>query len=324
MVSLFRRFGILTIVSVYVLILVGGVVRASGSGMGCPDWPKCFGSWVPPTSVDQLPVNYKEVFGEKLKGEVIFNPVKTWIEYVNRLVGVLIGFFIFITFVISFIAFRKSDKLIVGLSFLSFLLVGFEGWLGAKVVSSELHPGMITIHMLVSIVIVLLLIYVVFRSFSVDSRHQHFSHSRPVNFLLVIGVFLMIAQIVFGTQLREGVDLAQKLLGDENRDSWIGTLGGKIFYHAFLSALILLVTLIFNRKLGRLFNEKGIRNWGLGLVIVVSVSILTGALMGIFGIPPVFQPVHLLLSVLILGIQFVLYMMLNPGLVYWGLNEGKK
>ncbi len=57
---------------------------------------------------------------------------------------------------------------------------------------------------------------------------------------------------------------------------------------------------------------------------VVVVSILTGAFMGIFGIPPVFQPVHLLLSVLILGIQFVLYMMLNPALVYRGLDQGKK
>lgn len=314
----------MTIVAVYVLILVGGIVRASGSGMGCPDWPKCFGSWVPPTSADQLPVNYKEIFGEKLKGEVIFNPVKTWIEYVNRLVGVLIGFFIFITFVISFITFRKSDKLIVGLSFLAFFLVGFEGWLGAKVVSSELHPEMITIHMLLSIVIVLLLIYVVFRSFSEGSRYQYFSHSRPINFLLIIGVLLVIAQIVFGTQLREGVDIAQRLLGEENRDSWIGTLGGKVFYHAFLSALILVVTLIFNRKLAALSEEKGIKNWSSGLLSVVIVSILTGAAMGIFGIPPVFQPVHLLLSVLILGIQFVLYMMLNPGLVYRGLDQWRK
>ncbi len=41
--------------------------------MGCPDWPKCFGSWVPPTDISQLPSNHKEIYGEKLKGEIEFN-----------------------------------------------------------------------------------------------------------------------------------------------------------------------------------------------------------------------------------------------------------
>src|SRR6218665_1487363 len=124
----FYKLILSTLVAVYILILVGGVVRSSGSGMGCPDWPKCFGQWIPPTSVEQLPENYKEEnaahrqrknekfskylrtlgFNEtadkiltdpSIKEESDFNPIKTSIEYVNRLVGVVIGFLIFAVFV---------------------------------------------------------------------------------------------------------------------------------------------------------------------------------------------------------------------------------
>ena len=63
----FKRLSFTTLIAVYFLILVGGVVRSTGSGMGCPDWPKCFGTWVPPTSVDQLPDNYEKEYLDNRK-----------------------------------------------------------------------------------------------------------------------------------------------------------------------------------------------------------------------------------------------------------------
>ncbi len=99
----FRRLGTLTIFAVYFVILVGGIVRASGSGMGCPDWPTCFGQWVPPTDESQLPANYHQIYAQRGYENTQFNPVKTWIEYTNRLVGVTIGFLILLTAWISII-----------------------------------------------------------------------------------------------------------------------------------------------------------------------------------------------------------------------------
>jgi len=185
--SNFRRWCILTIISVYLLIFIGGIVRSTGSGMGCPDWPKCFGTWIPPSSKEELPKDYKEIYSNKRKlknqkvsnylkklgfadlslkilndpsvyNEEIFNPTKTIIEYLNRVIGVLIGFFIFITFIFSF-SFWKSDKIIPLLCFASLIFVGFQGWLGSIVVSTNLLPGLITIHMLVALLIVFLLIF---------------------------------------------------------------------------------------------------------------------------------------------------------------------
>ena len=155
------KFSLLTLISVYFLILVGGIVRSTGSGMGCPDWPKCFGNWVPPTSISELPSDYKEVYSNKrakknqklavylqtlgfdnlasdilnddsILEEADFNPVKTWIEYVNRLVGVLIGLFIIVTVYLS-TKFFNSDRKLFLTSLATLILVIFQGWIGSLV-----------------------------------------------------------------------------------------------------------------------------------------------------------------------------------------------
>lgn len=315
--KVFRKLGFWTVGAIYFLILVGGIVRATGSGMGCPDWPKCFGTWIPPTDISQLPSNYKEIYGAKLKGEVEFNAIKTWIEYINRLVGVAIGFLVFGTFVSSLISFRKKDKTIVFLSLLATILVAFEGWLGSKVVSSELHPVMITLHMILSVIIVFILLYAVARSYNYVIEVEDVADKSSLSFLVSAAIFLTIGQVLLGTQVREVVDQVASVMGDALRAEWVANLGGKFQMHAFFSIAIVIINFLIYYRINKSINEKGLlsrfANW---LLITIGIELISGLSLAYLGFPRLMQPIHLTLGTLAIGIQFVIFLFLNKERVF--------
>ncbi|WP_229235515.1 MULTISPECIES: heme A synthase [Emticicia] len=315
--KVFRKLGFWTVGAIYFLILVGGIVRATGSGMGCPDWPKCFGTWIPPTDISQLPSNYKEIYGAKLKGEVEFNAIKTWIEYINRLVGVAIGFLVFGTFVSSLISFRKKDKTIVFLSLLATILVAFEGWLGSKVVSSELHPVMITLHMILSVIIVFILLYAVARSYNYVIEVEDIADKSSLSFLVSAAIFLTIGQVLLGTQVREVVDQVASVMGDALRAEWVANLGGKFQMHAFFSIVIVITNLLIYYRINKSISEKGLlskfSNW---LLITIGIELISGLSLAYLGFPRLMQPIHLTLGTLAIGIQFVIFLFLNKERVF--------
>jgi len=324
----FRRLTISTLISVYILILVGGIVRSSGSGMGCPDWPRCFGKWVPPTDVSELPPDYKRVFtahrekkNQKFarylsalgmeatansilvepsrQEEADFNPVKTWIEYVNRLVGVVIGFLIFAIF-ISYIRFWRTIKRLPIIAGLTFVLVGFQGWIGSIVVSTNLTPWVITLHMFLALVIVALLIYLV----SESSFGKEINSSLGFWWLLA-SMAVLLVQVLLGTQVREAIDRVAEIA---SREAWISNLGAEFIIHRSFSwiVLILHVGLIL-----KLHKTPGSKAFALTLILLILGTILTGLCMAFFAVPPFLQPIHLLLATATFGVQFMFLLKLN-------------
>lgn len=331
-VKRFRNIGILTVTAVYFLILVGGIVRSTGSGMGCPDWPKCFGSWVPPTDISQLPADYLEVYkhkriekNQKLAAslhkmgfekvsaaifshpsqylETAFNPTKTWIEYINRLVGVLIGIFIFLTLVYAF-PFLKSDSAIFFIALASFILVGLQGWLGSIVVSTNLLPVTVTIHMALALILVAMLQYAVARAGKEQFR-KGFSYSPKVQRLLWVVAVLTFGQILLGTQVREQVDLVAFTMNGANRNMWVDKLEIDFYIHRSFSIVVLGLHIYLAYLVYRLQNYRMSKLASL-MLLLVGMEILAGIIMAYFAIPPVLQPVHLTVAALLFGVQFQL------------------
>ena len=302
----FRRIGILTIFAVYVVILMGGVVRASGAGMGCPDWPTCFGQWIPPTDESQLPANYHEIYAERGYENTQFNPVKTWTEYTNRLVGVTIGFLIFLTAWSSRI-YLKSDKTIFYLSLGSFFLVGFQGWLGSSVVASNLKPVIITLHMLLALVLVALLIYTIARS-QREFLSQIDTRSLPDKFktVLIAAMVMTLVQVSMGTQVREAVDfIAREHI---ERQYWRDDFPVIFYIHRSFSSIILFTNLWLVWKLYQSVSKQSLLfRTGLALATLVIIAILAGVSLDRLGVPAIVQPIHLLMANLIFGAQFFLY-----------------
>jgi cytochrome c oxidase assembly protein subunit 15 len=348
-VNSYRRLSGITVVAVYFLILVGGIVRSTGSGMGCPDWPKCFGSVIPPTAVEQLPKNYQEIYLEKrlaknerfvatlsklgfketanqlandksIQIEEEFNATKTWIEYVNRLIGVLIGLLILASLVKSF-SLWSQDKWITITAFISLVLVAFTGWIGSIVVSTNLLAWMITVHMLLALALVAVLLYSYRRAARLLATNQ-FTGAMPkkIFVLLLVASILMLVQVVLGTQVREAIDRVSFALGNMLREEWIGKVGLVFLVHrSFSLVLLALHVLYFVWAFKFSPRHSSLTYWNQALLLLLVLEIISGMGMAYFGIPAYLQPVHLLFGSMILGVQFILMLQLkeksNPKLI---------
>ena len=326
MESKFHNLTKLALLLVYLVIIAGAFVRMTGSGMGCPDWPKCFGFYVPPTEVSQIlfkanndyskgqMILYNEeellVAKSDFKSDdfinlnnwevyekhdyVIFNPVHTWIEYINRLIGAISGIPILIFTIISIIYFKKFRHLTL-ISIITLVAMGFQAWLGKTVVDSNLEGFKITIHMLMALFIVALLIYLVY-----SGTKSFINRSKTFKYLLLFGLFLTLIQIILGTQVRQIVDEQTKLFAYD-KSLWLNDIPLVYEYHRTFSILVISVNvaLFFINKKLQLGN-----NYINFVILLLIFEIFTGASMFYFDFPFGTQTAHLVFASIIFGLQF--------------------
>lgn len=342
----FLALNLLSIIALFAVILAGGIVRSSGSGMGCPDWPKCFDRYVPPTNVSQLPAGYElkyvakrvaknrrlaktlDFLGYKDLADQVrhdpsiaqpeeFNAFKTWTEYANRLVGAICGFFMLGCLVYAVSYWANARRLLI-LSLVNMLLVGFQAWLGSLVVSTNLLAWMVTVHMLVAFIILAISLYTYHYAKHID-RVVDGAKTSPV-FLYGLSIFvlvLILVQVVLGTELREQIDVISKALGILNRSEWVSQVGYQFHWHRDMSILVLISTVISFSVIRKSYrsNEHAFK-YGVYTLLLVFLQILVGVVLSYFSLPPIAQAMHILLASLLFGSQFYLILILGRNNMY--------
>jgi len=334
---LFSRLAKLSLIFTYLIVLAGGFVRMTGSGMGCPDWPKCFGLLIPPT--DEKKISWKQNhFYEKndmlIHSDTLwvskadfsstkefnsknwkkyekhnyakFNVFHTWAEYINRLIGALTGLFVLCLFLVSIFNIKNMVREFL-FSFILVILFLVQAWIGGEVVFSVLNPFKITIHMFVALIIVCLLLLLINLNNSKNFKSIIFQ-KKKLNFLISLVLISSLIQIYFGTQVREFIDSLEF-----DKSMWVLEIqNSKIYIHQILAIFVFIFNMYLCIYVSAIFSS--LRKIPFEILMIFSTIltlIISGFLMLNFNFPGLAQLIHLFAAFILFGAQFNLLLKFN-------------
>ena len=283
-----KRWAFATFILCFLVIIAGGVVRTTQSGMGCPDWPKCFGKWIPPTNASELPADF-EKYLRKQDIDHTFNALHTWIEYINRLFGVLLGLFAVIQSGLLFFK-RKENKKSFRLALAFLLVVILTGLFGAIVVKLNLAHASISFHLLFAILLVQVQLALML---SLQLKLSSLSIDNKVKNMLLLFLILLFCQSILGTMVRMYVDDVSKTLHYEQRETWLASTPIAFLIHRSFSWVVFVYAgymVWYCRKYDAI--KKGLFIVG----SIVLLSMITGIVLFYADMPAIAQPIHLLLA----------------------------
>jgi cytochrome c oxidase assembly protein subunit 15 len=295
----FRRLAVTTTVLTYLLVSVGAIVRVTGSGMGCPDWPKCFGLFVPPMSVEELPPlgSYSYPPGWSVES---FSPLTTWIEYLNRLLGALVGLAILATLIVAIVDFRRrKDVLLPTIG--AFVGVLYAGWLGARVVAHELAPWMVTVHLGSAIAVVSCLVVAVVNASSTSMIEVGAGQKTASRAAFGVGAFALLQGAV-GTQVRGLIEDVARNNPGLSRDLWLSKVGLMDLAHKNLSMLVVAacIVLVFVFR-NHVREQVAAVRMAIAAALLSLAQLTVGLTLAGAALPKTMQVLHLTLAALMLG-----------------------
>ena len=172
----FQKLAATSVALTLLLVTIGVVVRATGSGMGCPDWPLCHGQVIPP-----------------------LNDPQAWIEWIHRTVAAVIGF---VVLGLAFFAWRdhRDRPSLLWPSIAAVALVGFQAWLGKETVRLNNSGESVTAHLAAAMTLLGLLVFILVRSFY-PARIGGRGASQRFTLVAALGAVTVFALLLFGSHV---------------------------------------------------------------------------------------------------------------------------
>lgn len=289
----YQKTAIATIGITIVLITIGAIVRVSGAGLGCPDWPRCFGRWIPPVSPSQLPAGYNKA---------LFNPVRTWTEYINRLFGLFTGFMILLIAYFS-IPYRKKRPSVFYSSLAALILVIFQGWLGGVVVESSLKGWIVTTHLMVAFGILAILIYAILKASSESINVELMAGSNRLR-LAWIGIGLLILtliQIILGARVRSIIDTIRYTIPPSE---WLAHTGSVNDYHQGFAWVVFLAGMYLLYHFKDYPAKSLLKRTATAIIAMLFFQMIVGMALVFYKVPPALQILHLTNAALLFCLEF--------------------
>lgn len=306
----FRRIAFGVFALFFLVIFAGVTVRVLGAGMGCPDWPTCYGQLIPPIREAQLPPDYRERFAVAGQLAEPFDPLKTWAEYINRLVSVLAGIAVVFMTGYAWRFLRKHPRILLYTTAIPVLLV-IQALIGWRVVATYLAEHLITVHMLFSLALTLSALLAWAQTFRLEVGPLR-ADLRSYYVLGWVALGMLLVQVLLGASLRgvitrhgldAGLDTAIFLI--HRSFSWV-VLGAWAYYH------------------WRLYREPVrhpfARRWAMITTGSLVLQVLVGAFMSYISFAGAAKVAHLWLALLSINSGFIsLYFFRHS--VYGGAHQ---
>jgi heme A synthase len=252
-VTLFRRLAVLTAVFAYLLIALGGVVRVSGSGLGCPDWPLCHGRPYPPADLHAI------------------------IEYSHRAVGSLTGVLIIATVILAWVVWRTRRPVVAWLATASLIGVVGEGALGGVVVANELASWLVLVHLGLAMMILGFLIAAAVMAMPASGGVADPGFRR----LVAVAVAATYVLLLTGsTVVASGVDAAcmsWPLCGSGFTPEFAGANAFTMLHRGAALVVGLLLLHVLSTAFRRWRNVGGMRLIAGGALVVFTLEVAVGA-----------------------------------------------
>ncbi|MFB3739188.1 MAG: heme o synthase [Candidatus Velamenicoccus archaeovorus] len=278
----FRALALSSTVATTILIGWGGVVRATGSGDGCPDWPRCFGTWIPPLEYHAL------------------------IEYTHRSLALIATVLIALQAIAAFRRHRRQTA-VYRASLLVVPLFLVQAGLGGIVVNTDLNPAWVTVHFAVAMLVLADLVYAYVASVALEAGGAGDRSFARVAMWTALATY---ALLLVGTYVRAedaGVVFQDWPLMDGKLVPTLGGAATVMFAHRLLAAVVTLLVLWVAIRVRTVPGRpRSLVALGTTLLLLFALQVLVGAANVWTGLEAWARATHVMVSALIWAVAVAL------------------